>query len=227
MKCLQVSAFGVVPEILLWESGLVLDVTCWESSGIPAFCLLLLKNGMFLCGDSLTDQIRVLDFEDLTKAFNIPMEKKTKQNTGTAFSSSFLDLERIWKCFISWTPSIFHEFLVLLLMKWNGIHLPEMHSVPYAGSSFWVVLFPGLWAVQSEVVCCGSPFPALNLLCQLWKNRKFILSPLPSSGALKEQFVLARTLQSIFCATDAALTFSQSACSLCGWRKGAKWKFAW
>lgn len=43
----------------------------------------------------------MLDFEDLTKAFNIPMEKKTKQNTGTAFSSSFLDLERIWKCFIS------------------------------------------------------------------------------------------------------------------------------
>lgn len=54
---------------------------------------------MLSCGDSLTDQIQVLDFKDLTKAFNIPMEKK--KYTGTAFSSSFLDLERIWKSFIS------------------------------------------------------------------------------------------------------------------------------
>lgn len=66
-----------------------------------------------------------------------------------------------------------------------------MHSVKYVDSSFCVVFAPGLWAMQPEVVHCGALFPAFNLLYQLWRNRKPILSALLSFGILKEQFVLA------------------------------------
>lgn len=66
-----------------------------------------------------------------------------------------------------------------------------MHSVKYVGSLVCVVYGPGLWAVKPEVVHGGSLFPTFNLLCQLWKNRRLMLSPLLSFGVLKEQLVLA------------------------------------
>lgn len=66
-----------------------------------------------------------------------------------------------------------------------------MHSVKYVGSLLCVVFGPGLWAMQPEVVHYGSPFPAFNLLCQLWRNEKLIFTPLLISIILKEQFVLA------------------------------------
>lgn len=127
--------------------------------------------------------------------------------TGAVFSPWLLQPEELWICYVNWTLNIFYEFLALLYL--NGTEFFSMiwgrlfilveeeggwfsyASMIYVGSSFCVVFDAGLWAMQPELVHCSSPFPAFNLLCKLWSSRKPVLSPLLSSGVLKEQPVLA------------------------------------